>query len=311
MSDTITAPVADSTPAPVTPEQTVVTTPAEPVHGNPAADEARRQLYEKHYGTTPPADAPVTPAPAAVTPVAEPVVATPVVEPVTPPVAVIPPEFMEALRTFQTELAAIKAQTAPPAPPTPTPAPESEAPFVTLLREGKINEATAALAAEVAKLNAAQQKQTEAQLVDQAVARAREVARAEADIESFVKELKTANPELLVMEQFVTADAQTRLNAAQASGKIKTTEDAVREYKKAVLDATESARKIAQQLRGAGKTEAMVRNREVLTASTPTPNQLTPRQDTTPEPTEPVMESPESYLEMRRNNAAKLQNRIM
>lgn len=310
MPDTLTAPVADSTPAP-TPEPTPAPivlnadgVPAPTITGNPNAEEARRALYEKHYGTPAPAPAPAdaTPAP---TPAVTPAPAVPA-EPTPAPAAVIPPEFMEALKTFQAELAAIKAQTAPPAPVEPTPAPtdETESPFVTLLREGKVNEATAALAAEVAKLN-------QAQIVDQAVARAREVARAEAEIESFVKDLKTANPELLVMEAFVTADAQARLNAAQTSGKIKTTEDAVREYKKAVLDATESARKIALQLRGEGKTEAMVRNKEVLSASTPTPNQLVPRQDTPQEPQEPVVESPESYLEMRKQLAARNQNRML
>ena len=307
MSDTLTAPVAESTPAP-TPEQTPAApavvlnadgVPGPTTQGNPSTDEARRALYEKHYGTVPaPTEvAPVTPA-APATPAAEPVVATP------PAAPAIPPEFMEALRSFQAELAAIKAQTASPTPPPAPPAPEAEAPFVALLREGKVNEATAALAAEVAKLN-------QTQIVDQAVARAREVARAEADIESFVKDLKTANPELLIMESMVTADAQQRLAAVQASGKIKTTEDAVREYKKAVLDATESARKIAQSLRGEGKTEAMVRNREVLAASTPTPNQLNPRQPAAPEPQEPVVESPESYLEMRKQLSARNQNRIV
>jgi hypothetical protein len=137
-------------------------------------------------------------------------------------------------------------------------------------------------------------------MIDQAVNRAREIARAEADIDIFVRDLRASNQDIIDMEQFVTLDAQSRLGAAQAAGKIKTTEDAVREYKKAVLESTDAARKTAQKLRGSGKNEAMVRSREVLSASTLSPQQITQPVQNQGDGKTAEPESLESYFEKRK-----------
>lgn len=289
----IQAQTITETPTPATPATPAAPAAPAPSETDAAADAARRALYEKHYGSTP------------AIPAAEPVV------PATPAPAAtqlsLPPEFVSAFQTMAAELAAVKAAVAPP----PAPVVPGEPEFVTLLREGKTSEAIAAMAKEVKKLNQAETEQSQRDTVDQAVSRAREVARAEADVESFVKELRAVNPELSVMEAFVTSDAQARLAKVQATGVIKTTEDAVREYKRAVLDATETARKIAQQLRGAGKTEAMVRSREVLNASTPTPQQVVMPND--PQPTQETTEvdpteSARKYFESRQRRELGLKN---
>lgn len=290
-------------PAPVTSEPSQEQAAADHlgITANPA-DEARRKLYEKHYGAPPPQEAPavpVAPAPtseptAQVVPPSEPVVA--------PAPAVLPPEYLQVLQAMQAQLAAVQAKLEPAAPAAPAAPAEDEPGWVSLLREGKIKEAEAALAKSA-------MSQVGPSLVDQAVARAREVARAEAEVETFVRDLKTANPELSIMEGFVTSEAQQRLAKVQASGTIKTTEDAVREYKKAVLDATELARNIARTLRGTGKTEAMTRSREVISASTPTPQQIVPREESpTQAANEPPTESLESYFEKRKTRETNLRN---
>ena len=296
--------------------QTSESTPQGPIHGNPAAEEARRALYEKHYGTTAPQTTEVAPTP---TPTPAPAVTAPatseptVTTPAAPAQVTLPQEFLEAFTAMKAELAAIKGAVAPPPPPPPPVDPNAEPTWISLLREGKVKEAEDALVESVAKRQREDIAKTQQETVDQAVTRAREIARAEADVESFVKELRVANPDLSIMESFVTNDAQARLARVQASGSIKTTDDAVREYKKAVLDATESARKIAQQLRGVGKTEAMVRTKEVLSASTPTPQQIVQRQDTSAAPTgeqpagDPVEEA-RKYLEARQQRETSLKN---
>ena len=256
MPDILTPAPAETT---LTPD--VATTspqdPGTPIQGNPAADEARRQLYEKHYGAPPPEDRTepaTTPEPAQGT-------ATPVTPAPTP--GAVPPEYMAVLQALQNELiqnreqlTALKNMVRPAEQLRPSgDAYEPEPTWVSLLREGRIKEAEDAMAAAVSA-------KVTAPAVEQAVSRAREIARAEHDIELFVNDLKTANPELVSagMEPFVTAEAQARLARVQASGVIKSTDDAVREYKKAVIDATESARNIALKLRGQGATDAMVRS---------------------------------------------------
>lgn len=269
-------------PAPVAAPET----PAVPTPGTDQ-DAARRALYEKHYGT-PSGDTtapPVTsPAPAAQADTTQDTTAT----------AGVPPEyFTSALDAIRQEFAALRQQMTPAPVAAPTTPAEAEPGWVSLLREGKIAEAEQALAVAIAA-------KVQGPTVEQAVARATERMQAESEINSFVKDLRSANPELVDMEKFVAVDAQERLFKLQNEGKIKTTEDAVREYKRAVLDATESARKIVQKLRGSGKTEAMVRSREVLSASTISPQQVDAARAQQTTDGEPVQETAESYFEKRK-----------
>jgi hypothetical protein len=147
-------------------------------------------------------------------------------------------------------------------------------------------------------------KRAQAPMVEQAVARTREIMTAQNQVEQFVNEVRAANPDLLVLESYITAEAARALEVVKAAGKIKTTEDAVREYKRAVLDATDTARKLHQTIRGSGKTEAMVRNKEVLSASTLAPQQLNQRTEAPAEASQPEPESMSSYFENRKKAEA-------
>lgn len=290
--------------SPTTPTETVVvTTPtptptptsATPPLGTPQ-DEARRALYEKHYGTTaqPPQDqvqAPPTETTAQVDPPAD-AVAPPATATPTPTDAIL-----AAMQAMQAELAALKAGM--PAPPTPLPEPTATEPsWIALLREGKVAEAEAALKDSIAK-------QVLPDAVAQAQAQTREYMRAEAELETFVRELRSANPELAPLEKFITSEANETLTALRAAGKILTTEDAVREYKKAVIEAKDNARKLYQQLRGAGKQEAMVRSTEVLSSTTLAPNSVDQSRTQAAPPSEPATETTEDYFAKRRAAESK------
>jgi hypothetical protein len=271
---------------------------SEPVHGNPAAEEARRQLYEKHYGSSSEEATPAgTSSEAPVSATAAQADPTPVGTSSAPAVASLPPEVLEALRAVQNELAAVKNQIKPAAPATATPPAEPEPGWIALLREGRVKEAEDALAEAMAK-------RAQAPMVEQAVARTREIMTAQNQVEQFVNEVRAANPDLLVLESYITAEAARALEVVKAAGKIKTTEDAVREYKRAVLDATDTARKLHQTIRGSGKTEAMVRNKEVLSASTLAPQQLNQRTEAPAEASQPEPESMSSYFENRKKAEA-------
>lgn len=299
MSDT----VVTETPTPT--EQTQTASAAEPARGNPGAESERARLYQQYYASEAPASAPpaeeVAPAGTESQPPASASTAqveqTPAGTSSGPTTQPLPPEVVEMLRAVQNELAQLKTVVKPVAPTVNTEH-EPEPSWIALLREGRVKEAEDALASSIAKR--AQQP-----IVDQAVARTREVMGAQADVERFVTQLRADNPELLVMESYITANAAQALEVVRASGKIRTTDDAVREYKKAVLEATDTARKLHQTIRGSGKTEAMTRNREVLSASTPVPTQVTERVAPGQEQAAPEPESMSSYFERRKAQEAK------
>jgi hypothetical protein len=259
------------------------------VPSTPSTQDTNRQaLYEQYYGTAgeaPPAETTAPPT--------EVVAQTPQVEaPVVPPAATLPPEVLQLMQAMQAELADVKSRlpqpVAQPAGPTP------EANWVQLLREGKTDEAISEMAALVATKNYDA-------LIQQTMAQTREVMRAEADIERFTTDLRSQNPELVPMESLIASEAQNRMAVARQQGLIKTTDDAIRIYKASVTEAVTSARKLYLTIRGDGKQEAQVRQREVLSSRPVSPQQVdTNRPQVTGEPQEPPTESPTEYIERRR-----------
>lgn len=251
-------------------------------------DAERAALYEKHYGSTPP--------PTEQNPSEAAAQAPPATEVPAPLVASLPPEFLTLMQSMQTELTELRTQLKPAAPP-PTETPEAS--WVALIREGKFEEAEIAMADAIAKRN-------NPLTVQQAVTQAREIGRAEAEVDRYVTELRTQNPELLPMESWIASEAQKLMAVAQQSGKIKSTDDAIQSYKTSVSEAVSSARKLYQRIRGDGKQEANTRNREVL-SSLPIPPQTVDntRSQNTSEGQEPPQESVQDYLQKRSDAANK------
>lgn len=267
-------PVSQETPVTQTPQST--------------QDVNREALYQQYYGTptgdTPASDAPVTPVESAAP-------AEPVDAPVAPIVAQLPPEALQFMQQVTAELADLRSKVAP-TPTVPITAPEEV--FVNLLREGKVKEAIDVLAVAVAAKNSSQ-------LTQDTLNQTREVMRAESEIDRFTTDLRTTNPELVPMERLIAADAQDRMVQARASGRVRTTDDAVREYKTAVTEAVTSARKLYHTLRGDGKSEAQVRQREVLSSRPVSPQQTdTSRpQVTGVDVPEPPVDTTSDYLRKR------------
>jgi hypothetical protein len=253
-------------------------------------DQNRQALYEQYYGSTGGTQTTQeTAPPAESTAQVEQVEAS-----VVPPAATLPPEIMQLMQQMSAELAEVKAKLTPAAPTVNTEA-EPEPGWIKLLREGRVSEAEDALADAVARKN--QQK-----LVEDSTNQTREIMRAENEIDRFTTELRTANADLVPLEKLIAVDAQERMAAARAAGQIKTTDDAIRIYKTSVTEAVASARKLYQRVRGDGKEEAQVRQREVLSSRPITPQQpdLSRSQNSETTPQEPPTESPQEYLEKRR-----------
>ena len=109
-------------------------TPSVPVTEGPR-DADRAALYEKHYGGTPPAPTEATPEVESTANVDQTQI------PVAPPVAQIPPEVLQLLQSMRDELAEVKSKVNTPAAPPPSDVTPTEPSWVSLLREGKIEEA--------------------------------------------------------------------------------------------------------------------------------------------------------------------------
>ena len=271
-----------------------ITPPAQETPAQPSQQDVNRtELYQKYYGTqegvTPTEAVPPAPAVAALAP--------PPPEPVASPVATLPPEIVSLMQSMQVELTELKTKLTPAAPAAPA---DAEASWIGLLREGKIKEAEDALAESVAKRN-------QAQIIQQAVTQAREIARAEAAVERHVAMVRGANPELAPMEPWIASVATARMQAAQTQGLVKSTDDAIRIYTTSVDEAVESARKVYLTLRGEGQQQAMTRNREVLSSQPIPPQQVdTSRPQVTGTPADPAVESPQDYLAKRTANQNRL-----
>lgn len=238
----------EATPTPASAE-----TPSTPIQGNPTQNADRAALYEKHYGSQPAPEE---------TPVVDPAAQAPAT-PTAPPVAQLAPEVLQMLSTMQAKLDALEGKIPAPPPP-PAPDPNAEPNWITLLREGKIKEADEAHAAAIAA-------KIQQQITDNAVAQAREFARVEQITSAHVAAVRAANADLAPMQSYIEFHAGQLMQQAQREGKVKTTDDAIRVYTQSVDEAVANARKLYHTLRGDGKSEAMTRNREVISSLPVTP----------------------------------------
>lgn len=271
---------------------TTVETPASLPQGNPTQDADRAALYEKHYGSiTSPAEATQVSDPAAQAAVAPPA----------PQVTQLAPEVLQMLAAMQARLDALDSKVPAPPPP-PAPDPNAEPNWITLLREGKIKEADEAHAAAIAA-------KIQQQITDNAVAQAREFSRVEQITQAHVAAVRAANQDLTPMQGYIEFEAGQLIQKAQREGKVKTTDDAIRVYTQSVDEAVANARKLYHTLRGDGKTEAMTRNREVISSLPITPQGVQmDRTQATPNGTQAQLEpTVQDYLEKRRSlsNAQK------
>jgi hypothetical protein len=280
-------------PDPIQPQPTPVaveTPQPQPVAPAPEAPQTPRQevyaKYEQLYGN-PLANQPAPPE----TPV--PVEPTPIPAPA-PPVAAPPDEFQATIKALQDKIAQLEGRIPAPPPPPTSPPPVS---FVDKLREGDFEGAEALL------INKTREAVT-AEATQKAFTEAVEAIRVQNEIESYVARLRAENPDVVPFERYLNAPVQARLEAAKNSGKVQSAADFVREYKAAVDAEVAELRKISQQYRAAGKSEAMVTKREVLSATTLQPQLVSPER--TGQQEEPQVETPQDYLAERLARLARM-----
>lgn len=287
MPDNIPLTVATEVSTPVTPTPTPEVTP---VVATPALSprEAIAQKYEKIYGGSPtptPSDPVVAPA------LGDPPVPETPVEEVTPPVTIDPPtpdrlSSVEATLAKVTEALAGITQALQPKPIDPiAPVVSEDNEFWALARAGKLDEAKKSLMKEIAD-----------QLTGPITQEAQDRFTIETEANRFINDLRGKNPDLMPLEELITARAAQKIEEASKAGKIKTSKDYLEIYKSSVTSAADDARKIVQSIRAAGKTEGQVRTREVLSSTPLTP---TPIEQNRQAPAVDVPESTTDYLKRR------------
>lgn len=255
----------------------------------PLPDAARQAIidrYQNLYGAPPEPAAPPAAQPQA-TPPAQPVQAT-------PDLGGIVNSLVSEVTALKEQLAAAKGQQAPAAPAPVAVSPAEEADWLRYLAEGKKEQGEALLAAKV--------KSIVGDGLEQAAV---EKTLALIDAQSFANKVRTDNPDLLPMEQYITAAAQQRIMAAQAAGKIKTPGDYVTVYKDAVNTEIAAARQLILSFRGEGRQEGLTRQAQVLASPSLQPSQVDTQRQTAAVPTEEPVQTPSDYLAMRQANKAR------
>jgi len=275
-------------PAPAENAPSPVATPAVPSNPQQAAREAIVQKYDQLYGQevqAPPA------------PVSEPAPAPPA--PIVAPQVSAPDPESENLKA---RIAQLEQQLARPLAPVPATPPLTAEPvpatWEDLLLAGKLTEAKAALIKDVQKTII---EQNGPKIVQEAV----EVSEAKGQISQFLVTLRTQNPDLAPMERYLLSPVNLRMEEAQKAGKITTPAQYAEHYIQAVNAEVDELRKLRQQLVGAGRDEALVRQKEVL-SSTPIPPSPSPTREAAPPvegtPADPVAD----YFAKRKQTAAAL-----
>lgn len=138
-------------------------------------------------------------------------------------------------------------------------------PWFEQLRQGEFEGAEADLTNRV-------QNKVANDVIQKAVERATETMRVQMEIDRYLNDLRGQNPDIAPMERYLRPHVEYRLS--QEVSKIKTSQDYIEAYKKAVDAEVTELRKVTGQYRAAGKNEANTRNQQVVNASTLTPQQV-------------------------------------
>lgn len=239
--------------------------------------EDRQAVYEKLYGS-------------------EKKEATPPPQQTVTSTASAAPDQAALIQSLLAEVQSLKSQiTQPPVITTATIEPEKT--WFSKLQEGDVPGAEQTLIDKVA--NDASGKITNA-----AVAQALEVFSANQEINRFNDTVRADNPDLLDVEPLIGLQAEQLFN--QGLKDVKNTKQYTELYKKSVNTAVDSIRTILQRTRAAAKEEERTTRKEVLGSYTVPSNRPQPTANGETQQKQPVDNqlpdnSPESYMEMRRN----------
>lgn len=259
-------------------------TPAVSASPTPPLSE-RERIYQEHFNVAPPAATPV-PATVETVPAPETVVASPEATP--------PPLTQEQiLVSLVQKIGDLEQKLNAPAPAAPVAAPDPAAQpdWLTLLSQGKREDAERAMAAMIAKQNSANEQALQSRVLAQVAA--------EREMQSFTATIRSANADIVEMEGYIAPRVQNRLNEAMQAGRVQSPADYATVYKELLADEVKQARNFILRARGAGAQQAAVRQSEVVAAPTLAPQQVNPQRDTVAAPSEPEVETPQAYLARR------------
>lgn len=261
------------------PTQVVVTTQTIPDLETP------EQKYARLYSSNPP-----TQEPQATAPVAAPVQYA------------LPPEVAQTLTQLQSELQELR-QGRQPSQQTPTPqspAPAEDPEWVKKIREGDFKGAEAAMVRSV-------KSQIASEMEEQAFQKATTATQVQLEIDRHLTRVRMENPDIARFERYLQAPVNARVEAARNAGKIRTTDDFVREYKNAVDEEVKELRNLGLQYRADGKQEATTRIQQVNSSFTPTPQQVGEHTSQGALNTQ-AGESQDDYFARRQQSANRLRN---
>jgi len=175
----------------------------------------------------------------------------------------IPPEVTEPLLALRSELAELRNRV-PVSPPIPTVPKEG---WVDKIRQGDFDGAEKVLTDSVRQ-----------SIVEEVKTRAYQdslaATQVQLAIDRHVEKVRRENPDLIRFERYLEAPVNARVEEARRNGRIRSSQEFVKEYTSAVDAEVNELRNMGLQYRADGKQEAMTRQTAVTQAFTPAPQQV-------------------------------------
>jgi len=239
----------------------------------------------------------------------------PVVETPVEPVEEVENEAVTFLRGMYEETKALKQQLAemqakinqPSAPSVevkPT-QPVAEDDWIEALRAGDFEKAKRLVREDVKKEI---QTSLRDELVSTTTANVTTLQRVEQDVMQFTNKIRADNPELTPFEPYISSVTGTRVDAEIASKGITDPVQYAEVFKRVLNEEVDKARKIASQMRAAGKTDATTVQKEILSTTTVAPNTQDQMRGALNKPEEPKFDSVEDYIKKRQTNLSSRRN---
>jgi hypothetical protein len=223
-----------------------------------------------------------------------------------PVVAQVPEELTQTLSDLRQEIAALRAQPQTSQTVNAAASAAKKLAWVEKIREGKFDEAQDSMAEYVIaqitpKIEAAQQKARQDAYHD-----AMNASQVNVEVDRYLTQVRQQNPDILPFERYLQGPVTEKIQAAQASGRIKNSNDFLREYRAAVDSEVASLRTLGLQFRAAGKDEANTRRSDVLSSTPITPQQVQSNQGTQGDSTQgQAGEDTDQYFARRRQDESR------
>lgn len=219
------------------------------------------------------------------------------------------PDITGTLQALQAEIASLKTSlaTSTTQQTTTKPVAVSKLAWVEKIREGDFDGAQASLREALA---ADLQPQLDAAKAE-AYTQAHTAAQVSVEVDRYLQSVRSANPDILPFERYLQGPVTERIQLAQQAGRIKGSQDFIREYKAAVDSEVANLRTLGLQFRAAGKDEALTRQSDVLrsTALNPQAVQST-QQGQTDSQSNQQGESTDDYFARRRASENRVHGRL-